>query len=177
MINKICSMSKPLVTINIIIKRGKLNYKELSKNVPAYIWLYFMRFYNITVFSIVVVVVSVEIFSSWRYCESQKITIIFLHFLNRIIMFCFCLSWTSLVFVGIFQAADRRYLSCPGNFTVGHLKKFIKMKFNLSGRFQVCLAVVVHVLISFYSVIVCSSCYSFRYASVIIEYAKLHKIT
>jgi len=37
----------------------------------------------------------------------------------------------------LFQAADRRYLSCPGNFTVSHLKKFIKMKFNLSGRFQV----------------------------------------
>ncbi|XP_060589945.1 nipped-B-like protein isoform X2 [Ruditapes philippinarum] len=35
------------------------------------------------------------------------------------------------------EAADRRYLSCPGNFTVGHLKKFIKMKFNLCDRFQI----------------------------------------
>lgn len=35
------------------------------------------------------------------------------------------------------EAADRRYLSCPGNFTVGHLKKFIKMKFNLCDRYQI----------------------------------------
>ncbi|XP_052802779.1 muscle M-line assembly protein unc-89-like isoform X1 [Mya arenaria] len=35
------------------------------------------------------------------------------------------------------EAADRRYLLCPGNFSVGHLKKFIRMKFNLHDKYQV----------------------------------------
>ncbi|KAK3584731.1 hypothetical protein CHS0354_019856 [Potamilus streckersoni] len=35
------------------------------------------------------------------------------------------------------ESVDRRYLLCPGSITVGHLKKFLRMKYNLCDRFQI----------------------------------------
>ncbi|XP_052256974.1 uncharacterized protein LOC127862067 isoform X2 [Dreissena polymorpha] len=35
------------------------------------------------------------------------------------------------------EASDRRYLLCPGKFTVGLLKKFVRMKFSLCDRYQI----------------------------------------
>ncbi len=36
-----------------------------------------------------------------------------------------------------FKECDRRYLLCPAAFTVGLLKKFIRLKFDLSPKYQV----------------------------------------
>lgn len=35
------------------------------------------------------------------------------------------------------EVMDRRYLQCPAAVTIGHLKKFIRMKFNLCDRYQI----------------------------------------
>lgn len=36
-----------------------------------------------------------------------------------------------------FQAGDRRYLLCPVEVSIGHLKKFIRLKFSLPQHYQV----------------------------------------
>ena len=41
----------------------------------------------------------------------------------------------------VLQKPDKRYLLCPSAFTVGLLKKFIKMKFDLQPKFKVRLAI------------------------------------
>ncbi|KAL4222743.1 RAWUL domain RING finger- and WD40-associated ubiquitin-like [Mactra antiquata] len=60
------------------------------------------------------------------------------------------------------EAADRRYLSCPGNFTVGHLKKFIRMKFNLCEKFQVDFYHTDQTLYDHYSLVDIAYIYSWR---------------
>ncbi|KAK7479868.1 hypothetical protein BaRGS_00028858, partial [Batillaria attramentaria] len=35
------------------------------------------------------------------------------------------------------KAADRRYLLCPADVSIGHLKKFIRLKFNLPDNYQI----------------------------------------
>ena len=37
-----------------------------------------------------------------------------------------------------FQINDVRYLVCPAAFSVGNLKKFIRMKFDLKPKYEVC---------------------------------------
>ena len=37
----------------------------------------------------------------------------------------------------IFQDCDKRYLNCPTGFTMGGIKKFIRIKFDLASHFNI----------------------------------------
>lgn len=62
----------------------------------------------------------------------------------------------------LLQPKDRRYLQCPAAFTIGHLKKFIRMKFNLCDRYQIDLFHTDEALRETYSLMDIAYIYSWR---------------
>lgn len=44
---------------------------------------------------------------------------------------CYCLAFQ-------YKDCDRRYLLCPAGFTIGLIKKFVRLKFDLQPQYQVC---------------------------------------
>ncbi|KAL1430088.1 hypothetical protein MTO96_015567 [Rhipicephalus appendiculatus] len=67
-----------------------------------------------------------------------------------------------MISVSLEYSARRRYLLCPGGFTVGHLKKFLRAKFGLSKNHEVDVMYMHDHLLDEYSLMDLAYIYSWR---------------
>ena len=70
------------------------------------------------------------------YTEDEKISLCLQH-CDRLPPVKNGLLFGSHVKEDMFEGCDKRYLLCPAAFTVGLLKKFIRLKFELTQQFRV----------------------------------------
>lgn len=64
---------------------------------------------------------SIHLLLRWTVCNDQKHTP--MH--------------NSMIFINIFQLANKRYLQCPAAMTVMHLRKFLRSKMDIPSTYQV----------------------------------------